>query len=154
MRPHLPSVYSRLSRLRKTFLHSRSLSDIDLSTAANDPRPSASCSARKNPQRILANTPPGFPGLRPRIWPHLLRLATKVMPDRLLELRTRQVGRASRMKVDLVHLVCLVYLVQPNKRDRPDTQERPAILELHAPRSMDYGEPASTKGIKPLPHRE
>src|SRR5207302_3704806 len=50
----------------------RSLSDSDLSTAANDPRPSASCSARKNPQRIPANTPPVFPGLRPRIWPHLL----------------------------------------------------------------------------------
>jgi Protein of unknown function (DUF3108) len=53
-----------------------SLSDIDLSTAANDPRPSASFSARKNPQRIPANTPPVFPGLRPRIWPHLLRLVT------------------------------------------------------------------------------
>ena len=56
--------------------HSRSLSDIDHSTAANDPRPSASCSARKNPQRIPANTPPVFPGLWPRIWPHLLRLVT------------------------------------------------------------------------------
>jgi hypothetical protein len=54
----------------------RSLSDIDRSTAANDPRPSASFSARKNPQRIPANTPPVFPGLRPRIWPHLLRLVT------------------------------------------------------------------------------
>jgi len=53
-----------------------SLSDIDHSTAANNPRPSASCSARKNPQRIPANTPPVFPGLRPRIWPHLLRLVT------------------------------------------------------------------------------
>jgi len=62
----------------------RSLSDIDLSTAANDPRPSASFSARKNPQRIPANTPPVFPSLRPCIWPHLLRLVTKVMPDRLL----------------------------------------------------------------------
>ena len=30
----------------------------------------------KNPQRIPANTPPVFPGLRPRIWPHLLRLVT------------------------------------------------------------------------------
>src|SRR4029077_390710 len=55
----------------------RSLSDIDLSTVANDPRPSASFSARKNPQCIPANTPPVFPGLRPRIWPHLLRLVTK-----------------------------------------------------------------------------
>ena len=62
----------------------RSLSDIDRSTAANDPRPSASFSSRKNPQRIPANTPPVFPGLRPCIWPHLLRLVTKVMPDRLL----------------------------------------------------------------------
>src|SRR3989441_6674274 len=62
----------------------RSLSDIDRSTAANDPQPSASCSARKNPQCIPANTPPVFPGLRPRIWPRLLRLVTKAMSDRLL----------------------------------------------------------------------
>jgi hypothetical protein len=54
----------------------RSLSDIDRSTAANDPRPSASFSARKNPQCIPANTPPVFPGLRPHIWPHLLPLVT------------------------------------------------------------------------------
>jgi hypothetical protein len=54
----------------------RSLSDIDRSTAANDPRPSASCSARKSPRCIPASTPPFFPGLRPRIWPHLLRLVT------------------------------------------------------------------------------
>jgi hypothetical protein len=53
-----------------------SLFDIDHSTAANDPRPSASFSALKNPQRIPANTPPVFPSLRPRIWPHLLRLVT------------------------------------------------------------------------------
>ena len=52
----------------------RSLSDVDRSTAANDLRPSASFSARKSPHRIPANTPPVFPGLRPRIWPHLLRL--------------------------------------------------------------------------------
>ena len=65
-------------------LNFRSLSDIDRSTAANDPRPSASFSARKNPQCIPANTPPVFPGLRPRIWPHLLRLVTKAMSDRLL----------------------------------------------------------------------
>jgi len=30
----------------------------------------------KNPHCIPANTPPVFPGLRPRIWPHLLRLVT------------------------------------------------------------------------------
>ncbi len=54
----------------------RSLSDIDRSTEANHPRPSASCAARKNLQHIPANTPPVFSGLRPRIWPHLLRLVT------------------------------------------------------------------------------
>ncbi len=63
----------------------RSLSDIDRSTAANDPRLSASFSARKNPHRIpAANTPPVFPGLAPLIWPHLLRLVTNAMSDRLL----------------------------------------------------------------------
>jgi plastocyanin len=54
----------------------RSLPDIDLSTVANDPRPSASFSAPKNPQCIPARTPPVFPSLRPCIWPHLLRLVT------------------------------------------------------------------------------
>jgi len=68
----------------------RSLSDIDRSIAANDPQPSASFSARKNPQRIPANTPPVFPGLRPCIWPHLLRLVTKAMPDRLLASMTHE----------------------------------------------------------------
>jgi hypothetical protein len=65
----------------------RSLSDNELPTAANAPRPSASCSARKSPQRIPANTPPVFPGLRPRIWRPLLRLVTRALPDRLLAVR-------------------------------------------------------------------
>jgi hypothetical protein len=62
-----------------SIIRARSLSDIDRSTAANDPRPSASCPAQKNPQCVPASTPPVFPGLRPRIWPHLLRLVTKAM---------------------------------------------------------------------------
>ncbi len=53
-----------------------SLSGIEHSTAANDQRPSASFSARKNPQRISANTPSVFHGLAPLIWPHLFRLVT------------------------------------------------------------------------------
>ena len=44
----------------------------------------------KNPQRIPANTPPVFPSLRPRIWPHLLRLVTKAMSDRLLARMTHE----------------------------------------------------------------
>jgi len=78
-----PSEISSQTQSVSAFLP-RSLSDIDLTTAANDPRPSASFSARKNPQRIPANTPPVFPGLRPRICPHLLRLVTMAMSDRLL----------------------------------------------------------------------
>jgi hypothetical protein len=62
----------------------RSLSDIDRSPVANDLRPAASFSARINPQRIPANTPPVFPGLRPPIWPYLRRLVTKAISDRLL----------------------------------------------------------------------
>lgn len=54
----------------------RSLPDTDRSTAANDLQLSAAFSARKTPQRIPVNTSPGFPGLRPRILPHLLRLVT------------------------------------------------------------------------------
>jgi hypothetical protein len=56
---------------------SRSLTDMGHSTAANDSRPSALFSARKNPQRIPANTLPVFPGLWPRIWPPVLRLVAK-----------------------------------------------------------------------------
>ena len=66
-----------LSCSKLVTLRARSLSGIALSTAANDARPSASFSARKNPQRIPANTLPVFPSLRPRIWPHLLCLVTK-----------------------------------------------------------------------------
>ena len=69
---------------------SRSLSDIDRSTAANDLRPATSFSARKNPQRIPANTAPVFSGLRPRIWPHLICLVTKAMSDRLLGLISKE----------------------------------------------------------------
>ena len=59
---------------------------MDISTAANDARPSASFSAQKNPHCIPANTPPVFSGLQPCIWPHLFRLVTNVnvgqAPDR------------------------------------------------------------------------
>ena len=64
--------------------HPRSLSDINRSTAANDLQPSASFSARKNPQCIPVNTPPIFSRLAPLIWSPLLRLVTKAMSDRLL----------------------------------------------------------------------
>src|SRR5467141_3625828 len=84
------STFTKPFGLTRLISFPRSLSDIDRSTAANDPRPSASFSARKNPQRIPANTPPVFPGLRPRIWPHLLRLVTKAMSDRLLARKARQ----------------------------------------------------------------
>ena len=40
----------------------RILSDVDCSTLVNDLRPSASFSARTNPQCIAANTPPVIPG--------------------------------------------------------------------------------------------
>ena len=53
-----------------------SLSDIDLSTAANDARASALFSAPTNPQRIPANTPPVFRGLRSCICRRPLRLVT------------------------------------------------------------------------------
>ena len=51
--------------------------------------------------------------------------------------RAKQAGLARRMKVDLVHLVCLV---QPNKRDRSDKQERPA--GSRASRATVCGKPA------------
>jgi RNA polymerase-binding transcription factor DksA len=48
--------YGRCEQCGQDIQQSRSLSDIDRSTATNDPRPSASFSSRKNPQRIPANT--------------------------------------------------------------------------------------------------
>src|SRR6185295_7545556 len=54
----------------------RSLSDLDRSTALDDPRPSAPRSAPKYLQGISANTTPDFLSLGPRIWPHLFRLVT------------------------------------------------------------------------------
>jgi len=59
-------------------LHPRSLSDIAHSIAivATNAQASALFSAQKNPLRIPANRPPVFRGLRPRICPRLLRLAT------------------------------------------------------------------------------
>jgi len=53
-----------------------SLSGIDRSTAANDSQASTVFSAPKNSQRIPANTPPVFRGLRPRICLPLLRFMT------------------------------------------------------------------------------
>ncbi len=85
-----------------------SLSDSDLSTAANDPRPSASFSARNNPQRIPANTPPVFPGLRPRSWPHLLRLVTNgtvgQAPSNLPSARSFQVGEQLTYEISWLYI--------------------------------------------------
>ena len=75
----------------------RSLSDIDRSTAANDGQASTLFSATKNPQRIPANTPPVFRGLRPRICLPLLRLVTN-----------SNVGQAPRITVAIgVLAICL-----------------------------------------------
>ena len=133
-----PGFFSGMSETLHS-LNVRSLSDIDRSTAANDPQPSASFSVLKNPQRIPVNTPPVFQGLRPRIWPPLLRLVTKAISDMLLGDRTIGILEAAREgeqflaricrlafilypthnppadeKRYLVCLVCLVYLVERN----------------------------------------
>src|SRR5437879_9152051 len=67
----------------------RSLSDSDCSTAANDPRSSASFLARKNPQGIPANRPPVFPGLRLAYGQISFASSRTAMSERLLE-----IGRA------------------------------------------------------------
>src|SRR5687768_9775771 len=74
-------------------LQCRSLSESCHSTAANDRQASGSFSARKNPQRIPANTLPVFSSLRPRICQHLVSLATKDYSDRLLAPRFRRTER-------------------------------------------------------------
>jgi len=103
-------------------LHLRSLSDIDRSTATNDPRPSTSFSARKNPQRIPANTPPVFPGLRPRIWPHLLRLVTN-----------GNVGQAPRRAVPMAYrfmIATVVVMLMPYTVPASDELLKEAVLPV------------------------
>jgi hypothetical protein len=56
--------------------------------------------AEKNPQRIPANTLSVFPCLRLRIWPHLRRLITMAMSDRLLP-RIIHEGFYRNRRVDL-----------------------------------------------------
>ena len=107
-------IWARTLTGRDVWRNPRSLSDIDCSTAANDPQPSASFSVLKNPQRIPVNTPPVFPGLRPRIWPHLLRLVTKVMSDRLLVC----------LVIWFVWSIWLVSYNQTNQRDRTDQMNK------------------------------
>jgi hypothetical protein len=93
--PRYPGFFSGMREILH-WLHSRSLSDIDRSTAANDLQPSASFSARNHPQRIPLNTPSVVPGLAPLIWPHCFRLVTKAMSDRLLDESTIAILEAAR----------------------------------------------------------
>jgi hypothetical protein len=117
---------------------SRSVYDIDRSTAANDPRPSVSFSARKNPHRIPANTPPIFLCLQPRIWPHLLRLVTKAMSDRLLVSPLTQLDVNARRRSDRHRLLShvLAWWSPQARSSIPFT--RGLDLSLHGlPRSLN-----------------
>ena len=67
-----PAAWDR----RHEITRPRSLSDIDLSTTANDGRASAMFSVPKNSHRIPANTPPVFRRARSRICLSLPRLVT------------------------------------------------------------------------------
>ena len=89
-------------------LHSRSLSDIAHSTAANNARASALFSTPKNPQRIPANTPPVFRGLRSRICPRLLRLVTNVNAG---QAPRRSVPVAYRIMIATAFVVLMPYTV-------------------------------------------
>jgi len=106
----------------------RSLSDIDRSTAANDGQASTLFSATKNPQRIPANTPPVFRGLRPRICLPLLRLVTN-----------SNVGQAPRITVAMgVLAICLAAIspavtwaaepVKQEKKAKKPAQKRTSAL--------------------------
>ena len=80
----------------------RSLPNIDRSTAANNGQASTLFSATKNPQRIQANTPPVFRGLRPRICLSLLRLVTN-----------SNVGQAPRITVAIGVLAISLATISP-----------------------------------------
>jgi hypothetical protein len=122
-----------------------SLSDTDLSTAANDPRPSASFSVRKNPQRIPVNTPPVFPDLRSRIWPHRLRLVTNgnvgQAPSRnLSSTQSFHVGEQLTYEISWLNITAGTAVMTVNAAgadgDRPlaklitTAQSRPAITKF------------------------
>jgi hypothetical protein len=76
-----------------------SLSGIDHSTGANDPRPSASFSTRKNPQRISANTPSGFS------WPAALHLAAAPSPRHERQCRKAPPAMSSVLFKKRLHLI-------------------------------------------------
>jgi hypothetical protein len=105
----------------------RSLSDIDRSTMANDPQPSASFSARKNPQCISANTLPVFSGLRPCIWPRFLRLVTKAMSDRLLAVEKNDGGSLSHYPFKRGLAGCGKPVVGRENFDGPQVWDRPCL---------------------------
>ena len=88
-------------------LHPRSLSDIAHSTAVNNARASALFSTQKNPQRIPANTPPVFLGLRSRICPRLLRLANVNAG----QAPSRSVPMAYRFMIAMAFMMLMPYTV-------------------------------------------
>jgi uncharacterized protein GlcG (DUF336 family) len=89
-------------------LHPRSLSDIARSTVANNAPASALFSTPKNPQRIPANTPPVFLGLRSRICPRLLRLVTNVNAG---QVPRRSVTMASQLMIATAFVMLMPYTV-------------------------------------------
>ena len=90
------------------YLHPRNLSDIAHSTAANNAQASALFSTPKNPQRIPANTPSVFLGLRSRICPRLLRLVTNANAG---QVPRRSVSMAYRFMIATAFVMLMPYAV-------------------------------------------
>ena len=103
-------------------LHPRSLSDIAHSTAVNNAQASALFSTSKSPQRIPANIPPVFRGLRSRICPRLLRLVTNVNSGQAL---SRSVPMAYRFMIATAFMVLM-----PNTVLASDELPKEAVLPM------------------------
>ena len=103
-------------------LHPRSLSDIAHSTAANNAQASALFSTPKNPQRIPANTPPVFRGLRSHICPRLLRLVTNVNAG---QAPWRSVPMAYRFMIVTAFVMLMPYAVSAS-----DELSKEAVLPM------------------------
>jgi len=103
-------------------LHPRSLSDIAHSIAVNNEQASALFSASKDPQRIPANTPPVFRGLRSRICQRLLCLVTKA-----------NVGQAPRCAVAMAYRLMIAtafVLLMPYTVPAADELPKEAVLPM------------------------
>jgi len=106
----------------------RSLSDIDHSTVADDPRRAASFSSRKNPLCVPGSTPPVCPGRRPRICRVSFASSRTTMADRVLVSMRRKAQGLCCRRVDSTKVSArFSYSYVPPRRNGQTYQSRSLI---------------------------